>query len=86
MNYLKKNLRHLTRSMQDRIIFPQIFYNIAQMYWHILFLYVLFNNLLLTGQFPSEWKESYITPIQKGDNIDINNCKPVCIQSGPQTM
>ena len=40
----------------------------------------LFNESLLSGQFPSEWKEANITPIPKsGDQKDINNFRPISV-------
>ena len=40
----------------------------------------LFSGSLLTGQFPSEWKEANITPVPKaGDKQDINNYRPVSV-------
>lgn len=42
----------------------------------------LFNHLLSSGHFPARWKSSYITPIfKKGDDTDIKNYRPICIQS-----
>ena len=38
----------------------------------------LFNNVLLTGLIPSEWKRAIIRPIlKKGDPADINNYRPI---------
>ena len=40
----------------------------------------LFNESLLIGQFPSEWKEANINPVPKaGDKQDVNNYRSVSV-------
>lgn len=45
-------------------------------------LVLTFNNILLTGHVPLEWKESYLVPIyKKGDKADINNYRGIALHS-----
>lgn len=45
-------------------------------------LYYIFNQSLLSGQFPAYWKLSYITPIYKsGNKSDIKNYRPITVLS-----
>lgn len=40
----------------------------------------LYNHSLLSGRFPSEWKEARVTPVPKSGNKDsISNYRPVSI-------
>lgn len=42
----------------------------------------IFNKLLQTGNFPTEWKSSYLIPIPKpGKAQEVTNYRGVCIQS-----
>lgn len=45
-------------------------------------LYLLFNQSLKTGCFPTKWKFSFLTPIfKKGDKHEVINYRPVCLLS-----
>lgn len=45
-------------------------------------LYFIFNLSLELGEFPTYWKNSFITPIHKsGDRSDVANYRGICIQS-----
>ena len=42
----------------------------------------LFNDILLCGYYPDQWKEGYITPIyKKGNEYDTNNYRGITIMS-----
>ena len=43
-------------------------------------LFILFNIITETGEFPTEWKKSFIVPIFKsGNKCDISNYRPISI-------
>jgi hypothetical protein len=43
---------------------------------------LIFNKSLISGCFPNEWKSGNIVPIhKKGDKSNIENYRPICIQS-----
>ena len=47
---------------------------------NIKILHILFNNSVINERFPSEWKNSNITPIhKKGDKQIIKNYRPVSL-------
>lgn len=42
----------------------------------------MFNNILITGFYPSSWKNSYILPLHKGgDKSEVNNYRGISITS-----
>lgn len=42
----------------------------------------IFNKSLSQGIFPDRWRHSFLSPVFKsGNNCDVNNYRPVCIQS-----
>lgn len=45
-------------------------------------LWLIFNKSLVTGVFPSKWKQCIVTPIFKsGDKTHVSNYRPICKQN-----